>query len=140
MADIAHVAGLVAAKLHPDPLPYAHVVTSTTHKTLRGPRSGIIFGNDIELGKRIDRTIFPGIQGGPLEHVIAAKAVAFFEALQPKFTTYAQTVIDNAKALANALVKRGYRIVSGGTDNHMFVIDLRPDSYTHLTLPPNYTV
>ena len=133
LADIAHVAGLVAAKLHPDPLPYAHVVTSTTHKTLRGPRSGIIFGNDIELGKRIDRTIFPGIQGGPLEHVIAAKAVAFFEALQPKFTTYAQTVIDNAKALANALVKRGYRIVSGGTDNHMFVIDLRPQEITGKT-------
>jgi glycine hydroxymethyltransferase len=130
LADIAHVAGLVAAKLHPDPVPYAHVVTSTTHKTLRGPRSGVIFGNETELGKRIDRTIFPGIQGGPLEHVIAAKAVAFFEALQPEFRIYAQAVIDNAKALANALATRGYRIVSGGTDNHMFLIDLRPKEMT----------
>ena len=133
LADIAHVAGLVAAGLHPDPVPYAHVVTSTTHKTLRGPRGGVIFGNDLELGKRIDRMIFPGIQGGPLEHVIAAKAVAFFEALQPEFKDYARAVIDNARALASALADRGYRIVSGGTDNHMFVIDLRPKGLTGKT-------
>ena len=126
VADIAHIAGLVAAGLHPDPLPHAHVVTSTTHKTLRGPRSGIIFGNDQELGKRIDRMIFPGTQGGPLEHVVAAKAVAFFEAMKPEFKAYSQTTIDNAQALSEALTARGYRIVSGGTDNHLFLIDLRP--------------
>jgi glycine hydroxymethyltransferase len=130
IADIAHIAGLVAAGLHPDPVPHAHVVTSTTHKTLRGPRSGVIFGNDAELGKRIDRMIFPGTQGGPLEHVIAAKAVAFFEALQPGFKAYAQTIIDNAQALCAALQERGYRVVSGGTDNHMFLLDLRPHEIT----------
>ncbi|HEX7003892.1 MAG TPA: serine hydroxymethyltransferase [Trueperaceae bacterium] len=130
MADIAHIAGLVAAGLHPSPVPHAHVVTSTTHKTLRGPRSGIIFGNDLEVGKKVDRMIFPGTQGGPLEHVIAGKAVAFFEALQPDFKDYAQQIIDNAQALASALQERGYRIVSGGTDNHMFVIDLRRQELT----------
>ena len=126
MADIAHIAGLVAAGLHPSPVPHAHVVTSTTHKTLRGPRSGIIFGNDLEVGKKVDRMIFPGTQGGPLEHVIAGKAVAFFEALQPEFKRYSQAVIDNAQALATALQAMDYRVLSGGTDNHMFVVDLRP--------------
>lgn len=130
VADIAHIAGLVAAGLHPDPLPHAHVVTSTTHKTLRGPRSGIIFGNDEELGKKIDRMVFPGMQGGPLEHVIAGKAVAFFEAMQPEFRSYGERVIANARALAGALAERGYRIVSGGTDNHMFVVDLRGTGLT----------
>ena len=130
VADIAHIAGLVVAGLHPDPLPHAHVVTSTTHKTLRGPRSGIIFGDDLELGKKIDRMIFPGTQGGPLEHVIAAKAVAFFEAMKPEFKAYSQITIDNAQALSEALTTHGYRIVSGGTDNHLFLIDLRPVEIT----------
>jgi glycine hydroxymethyltransferase len=130
LADIAHIAGLVAAGVHPSPLPYAHVVTSTTHKTLRGPRSGIILSNDEELGKRLDKAIFPGTQGGPLEHVIAGKAVAFFEALQPEFRVYAAQIVANARALAEALAARGYRIVSGGTDNHLFVIDLRPQGLT----------
>ncbi|CAN5809692.1 serine hydroxymethyltransferase [soil metagenome] len=130
MADIAHIAGLVAAKLHPDPVPHAHVVTTTTHKTLRGPRSGLILSNDLEIGKRIDRMIFPGMQGGPLQHVIAGKAVAFFEALQPSFREYSRAVIDNARALAAALVERGYRVVSGGTDNHLVLVDLRPRGMT----------
>jgi glycine hydroxymethyltransferase len=130
MADIAHIAGLVAVGLHPDPVPYAHVVTSTTHKTLRGPRSGIIFGNDLEIGKKIDRMVFPGTQGGPLEHVIAGKAVAFFEALQPGFRRYGEALIANAQALAAALAARGYRVVSGGTDNHMFVLDMRSRGIT----------
>ena len=125
-ADIAHIAGLVAAGLHPNPLPHAHVVASTTHKTLRGPRGGIILSNDLELGAKIDRAVFPGYQGGPLEHVIAAKAVAFGEALQPEFREYAAQVIKNAQALAQAFVDRGYRVVSGGTDNHLFLLDLRP--------------
>lgn len=125
-ADIAHIAGLVAAGLHPNPLPHAHVVASTTHKTLRGPRGGIILSNDVELGARIDRAVFPGYQGGPLEHVIAAKAVAFGEALRPEFREYAAQVIKNAQALAQAFVDRGYRVVSGGTDNHLFLLDLRP--------------
>jgi glycine hydroxymethyltransferase len=124
-ADVAHIAGPIAVGLHPHPLPHAHVVSSTTHKTLRGPRGGLIFGNDEEIGKKIDRTIFPGIQGGPLEHVIAGKAVAFFEALSPGFHDYTAKVIANAKALAAAMAERGYRIVSGGTDNHLFVIDLQ---------------
>src|SRR5690625_1786680 len=111
LADVAHIAGLIAAKLHPAPLPHAHVVTSTTHKTLRGPRSGVILSNDPELGQKIDRIIFPGLQGGPLEHVIAAKAVAFFEALQPSFRDYQQQTINNAKNLAEALSERGYRLV-----------------------------
>jgi glycine hydroxymethyltransferase len=125
MADIAHIAGLVAAGVHPSPVPYAHVVTSTTHKTLRGPRSGIIFSNDLDIGAKIDKMIFPGTQGGPLEHVIAGKAVAFYEALQPEFKIYAKQIIENAKALAEAMMLRGYRVISGGTDNHMFVVDLR---------------
>jgi glycine hydroxymethyltransferase len=126
LADIAHIAGLVAAGVHPSPVPHAHVVTSTTHKTLRGPRSGIIFSNDEEIGKKVDKMIFPGTQGGPLEHVIAGKAVAFFEALQPEFKIYAQQIVENAKALAEAMMQRGYRLTSGGTDNHLFVVDLRP--------------
>ncbi|PZA08691.1 MULTISPECIES: serine hydroxymethyltransferase [unclassified Meiothermus] len=126
MADIAHIAGLVAAGLHPSPMPYAHVVTSTTHKTLRGPRSGLILSNDLEIGAKIDKMIFPGLQGGPLEHVIAAKAVAFWEALQPSFKDYARRIIENAQALAQSFLERGYRVVSGGTDNHLFVLDLRP--------------
>jgi glycine hydroxymethyltransferase len=126
MADIAHIAGLVAAGLHPSPMPYAHVVTSTTHKTLRGPRSGLILSNDLEIGAKIDKMIFPGLQGGPLEHVIAAKAVAFWEALQPSFKDYARRIIENAQALAKSFIERGYRVVSGGTDNHLFVLDLRP--------------
>lgn len=130
VVDMAHFAGLVAAGLHPNPLPYAHVVTSTTHKTLRGPRGGLILSNDLELGKKIDKLIFPGIQGGPLEHVIAGKAVAFFEALQPEFKEYSQRVVENAKRLSEALAQRGYRIVSGGTDNHLFLVDLRPKGLT----------
>jgi len=130
MVDMAHIAGLVATGLHPSPLPHAHAVTSTTHKTLRGPRGGLILGNDLEVAKKVDKMIFPGIQGGPLEHVIAGKAVAFFEALQPAFKAYSRTVIDNAKALAAALSERGYRIVSGGTDNHLFLVDLRPKGLT----------
>ena len=125
MADIAHIAGLVATKLHPDPMPYAHVVTSTTHKTLRGPRSGLIMSGDPELGAKIDKMIFPGTQGGPLEHVIAGKAVAFWEAMQPGFKGYCERIIENAKAMSQAFVERGYRVVSGGTDNHLFVIDLQ---------------
>jgi glycine hydroxymethyltransferase len=130
LADIAHIAGLVAAKLHPDPLPHAHVVTSTTHKTLRGPRSGLILSNDTDLGAKLDRMIFPGTQGGPLQHVIAGKAVAFYEALQPSFVAYSRATIDNARALAAALGERGYRIVSGGTDNHLLLVDLRPRGLT----------
>jgi glycine hydroxymethyltransferase len=126
MADIAHIAGLVAAGLHPNPVPHAHVVTSTTHKTLRGPRAGVIFGNDLEVGALVDRAIFPGTQGGPLEHVIAGKAVAFFEALQPEFKAYSAQIIRNAQKLAAELQSRGYRVVSGGTDNHLFVLDVRP--------------
>ncbi|ADI13272.1 serine hydroxymethyltransferase [Truepera radiovictrix] len=130
MADIAHIAGLVAAGVHPSPVPHAHVVTTTTHKTLRGPRGGLILSRDPELGKRFDKMIFPGTQGGPLEHVIAGKAVAFFEALQPEFKTYSEQIVRNARALAGALAGRGYRIVSGGTDNHCFVVDLRPQGLT----------
>lgn len=130
LADVAHIAGPIAAGLHPHPLPHAHVVTSTTHKTLRGPRGGLIFGNDEEIGKKIDRTIFPGIQGGPLEHVIAGKAVAFHEALAPAFRDYQATILANAKELAARLAERGYRIVSGGTDNHLFVIDLQGKGMT----------
>ncbi|TFU26935.1 serine hydroxymethyltransferase [Thermus tengchongensis] len=130
VVDMAHFAGLVAAGLHPNPLPHAHVVTSTTHKTLRGPRGGLILSNDLELGKKIDKLIFPGIQGGPLEHVIAGKAVAFFEALQPEFKEYSRTVVANARRLAEELANRGYRIVTGGTDNHLFLVDLRPKGLT----------
>ncbi|AEV15569.1 Serine hydroxymethyltransferase [Thermus sp. CCB_US3_UF1] len=130
VVDMAHFAGLVAAGLHPNPIPYAHVVTSTTHKTLRGPRGGLILSNDLELGKKIDKLIFPGIQGGPLEHVIAGKAVAFFEALQPEFKAYSRLVVQNAQRLAAELAERGYRIVTGGTDNHLFLVDLRPKGLT----------
>lgn len=124
MVDMAHIAGLVAAGLHPNPVPYAHFVTSTTHKTLRGPRGGLILTTE-DWAKKIDKTIFPGIQGGPLMHVIAAKAVAFGEALQDEFKAYQQQVINNAKALADALSSEGIRIVSGGTDNHVFLIDVK---------------
>ncbi|WP_342528073.1 serine hydroxymethyltransferase [Chryseomicrobium sp. FSL W7-1435] len=124
MVDMAHIAGLVAAGLHPNPVPYSHFVTSTTHKTLRGPRGGLILTTE-EWAKKIDKTIFPGIQGGPLMHVIAAKAVAFGEALQDGFKAYQQQVIDNAQALAATLLEEGVRIVSGGTDNHVFLIDVK---------------
>jgi glycine hydroxymethyltransferase len=130
LADVAHIAGLIAAGLHPDPVPHAHVVTSTTHKTLRGPRSGIVFGNDLDVGAKVDRAVFPGSQGGPLMHVIAAKAVAFLEALQPSFRGYQQAVLDNAQALNAALQERGWRIVSGGTDNHLLLVDLRDRGLT----------
>lgn len=130
LVDMAHYAGLVAAGLYPNPVPHAHVVTSTTHKTLRGPRGGIILTNDEEIAKKINSAVFPGLQGGPLEHVIAAKAVAFGEALQPSFKTYAKAVLDNARALAEALKKGGLDIVSGGTDCHMVLVDLRPKKLT----------
>lgn len=130
LADVAHIAGLIAAGLHPDPVPHAHVVTSTTHKTLRGPRSGIAFGNDLEVGAKVDRAVFPGSQGGPLMHAIAAKAVAFGEALRPSFRGYQESVVANARALAAALEERGWRIVSGGTDNHLLLVDLRPRGMT----------
>ena len=130
MVDMAHIAGLVAAGLHPNPVPYAHVVTTTTHKTLRGPRGGMILCNDEEIAKKIDKAIFPGIQGGPLCHVVAAKAVSFFEALQPAFTRYQEQVVQNAKALAAGLQRRGFTIVSGGTDNHLMLVDLRSKGIT----------
>ena len=125
-ADIAHIAGLVAAGLHPTSIPHAHVTATTTHKTLRGPRAGLLLSNDLEIGAKIDRSVFPGSQGGPLEHVIAGKAIAFSEALQPEFKVYAAQIIKNAQVLANEFIKLGYRVISGGTDNHMFVLDLRP--------------
>ena len=128
--DMAHIAGLVAAGLHPSPVPYADVVTTTTHKTLRGPRGGLILCRDAEFGKQFNKAIFPGIQGGPLMHVIAAKAVAFKEALSDEFKVYQQQVLDNAKALADELVKKGFRIVSGGTDNHLMLVDLRSKNIT----------
>ena len=125
LADIAHIAGLVATGLHPDPIPYCDVVTTTTHKTLRGPRGGLILTRDAELGKKLDKAVFPGSQGGPLEHVIAAKAVAFGEALKPEFKVYSAQVIENARAMATGLQKRGFKIVSNGTDNHLMLVDLR---------------
>ncbi len=125
MADIAHIAGLVATGHHPSPIPYCDVVTTTTHKTLRGPRGGLIMTRDAELGKKFDKAVFPGTQGGPLEHVIAGKAVAFGEALQPAFKTYCGNVIANAQAMAGQLQQRGFKIVSGGTDNHLMLVDLR---------------
>jgi glycine hydroxymethyltransferase len=128
MADIAHIAGLVVGGVHPSPFPHAHVVTTTTHKTLRGPRGGLILTNDEDLSKAVNRAVFPGSQGGPLMHIIAAKAVAFHEALQPSFQEYAQQIVKNAKALAAALQKRGYRLTSGGTDNHLMLVDLRAKS------------
>ena len=124
MADIAHVAGMVAVGLHPSPVGYAHVITSTTHKTLRGPRGGLILCDDEEIAKKIDKAIFPGSQGGPLMHVIAAKAVAFKEALSPEFKTYQEQILKNAKAMADRLTQRGLRLVSGGTDNHMILVNL----------------
>lgn len=130
MVDMAHIAGLVAAGEHPNPMEYADVVTSTTHKTLRGPRGGIILTNNEEIAKKIDRTIFPGIQGGPLMHIIAAKAVAFKEALAPEFKEYQKQVVKNAKAMADELVAGGLRIVSGGTDNHLMLVDLRSKGVT----------
>jgi len=129
MVDMAHFAGLVAAGLHPSPVPYAHFVTSTTHKTLRGPRGGLILCRN-EHAQAIDKAIFPGIQGGPLMHVIAAKAVAFGEALQPDFKAYQTNIVENAKALAQALMDRGFRLVSGGTDNHLILVDVRTKELT----------
>jgi glycine hydroxymethyltransferase len=130
MVDMAHFAGLVAGGAYPSPLPHAHVVTTTTHKTLRGPRGGMILSNDEELGKKINSAVFPGLQGGPLMHVIAAKAVAFGEALQPSFKDYAAAVVSNARALADTLVRGGLAIVSGGTDSHLMLVDLRPKRQT----------
>jgi glycine hydroxymethyltransferase len=126
MVDMAHFAGLVAGRVHPSPIPHAHVVTTTTHKTLRGPRGGMILSDDGEIARRIDSAVFPGLQGGPLMHVIAAKAVAFGEALQPEFAGYARAVVQNAQTLAAALVEAGLAIVSGGTDTHLMLVDLRP--------------
>ncbi|MBR6014016.1 MAG: serine hydroxymethyltransferase [Selenomonadaceae bacterium] len=130
MVDMAHIAGLVAAGLHPNPMPYADVVTTTTHKTLRGPRGGMILCKDAEFGKQFNKAIFPGIQGGPLMHVIAAKAVALGEALQPEFKTYAEQVVKNARVLADKLTADGFRIVSGGTDNHLMLVDLTSKNIT----------
>ncbi len=130
VADIAHIAGLCThgGCAHPSPFPHAHVATTTTHKTLRGPRGGLILTNDEDLAKKIDKALFPGVQGGPLMHIIAAKAVAFGEALRPEFKDYCRRVVENAQALAAALTKRGYRITTGGTDNHLMLVDLRPKS------------
>ena len=130
MVDMAHFAGLVAGGVHPSPFPHAHVVTTTTHKTLRGPRGGVILTNDDELAKKINSAVFPGLQGGPLMHVIAAKAVAFGEALQPSFKLYAKAVVDNARLLAETLKQKGFDIVSGGTDTHLMLVDLRPKRLT----------
>jgi glycine hydroxymethyltransferase len=130
LVDMAHFAGLVAGGAHPSPFPHAHVVTSTAHKTLRGPRSGFILTNDEDLAKKINSAVFPGLQGGPLMHVIAAKAVAFGEALRPAFKLYARNVVENAKALAETLKSKGLDIVSGGTDTHLMLVDLRPKRLT----------
>ncbi|MBR0484988.1 MAG: serine hydroxymethyltransferase [Oscillospiraceae bacterium] len=130
MVDMAHIAGLVAAGVHESPVPYADIVTTTTHKTLRGPRGGLILTNDEALAKKINSAVFPGTQGGPLMHVIAAKAVCFGEALKPEFKEYQQKIVENAKALAEGLLKRGFNLVSGGTDNHLMLVDLRPFSIT----------
>lgn len=130
MVDMAHIAGLVAAGLHPSPMPYADVVTTTTHKTLRGPRGGLILTNSEEMAKKIDKAIFPGIQGGPLLHIIAAKAVCFGEALTPAFREYQKQIVKNASVLGSALTEAGFRIVSGGTDNHLLLLDLRPVGIT----------
>ncbi len=128
MVDMAHIAGLVAVGLHPSPVPYAHVVTTTTHKTLRGPRGGLILTNDEEIAKKIDKVIFPGIQGGPLMHVIAAKAECFYEALQPEFKEYQMQVLKNIKALASVLKEEGFHIISDGTDNHLILVDVKSGS------------
>jgi len=130
MVDMAHFAGLVAGGVHPSPLPHADVVTTTTHKTLRGPRGGMILSNDEEIGKKINSAVFPGLQGGPLMHIIAAKAVAFREALTPEFKAYSKAVADNARELAQTLVEGGLDIVSGGTDTHLMLVDLRPKGLT----------
>jgi len=130
MVDMAHYAGLIAGGAYPTPLPHAHVVTTTTHKTLRGPRGGMILSNDEDLGKKINSAVFPGLQGGPLMHVIAAKAVSFGEALQPEFKIYAQRVVENARALSARLVQNGLAVVSGGTDSHLMLVDLRPKRAT----------
>jgi len=130
MVDMAHYAGLIAGGAYDSPIPDAHVVTTTTHKTLRGPRGGMILSNDVELGKKINSAVFPGLQGGPLEHVIAAKAVAFGEALKPEFKAYARQVVTNARALAAVLIERGLAVVSGGTDSHIVLVDLRPKGVT----------
>jgi len=130
MVDMAHFAGLVAGRAHPSPIPHAHVVTTTTHKTLRGPRGGMILTNDEDIAKKVNSAIFPGIQGGPLMHVIAGKAVAFGEILQPEFKAYAKQVIANAKAMGEVLVKDGFALVSGGTDTHLILVDLRPKKLT----------
>ena len=130
MVDMAHIAGLVAAGCHESPVPYADITTTTTHKTLRGPRGGLILTNDEVLAKKINSAIFPGTQGGPLMHTIAAKAVCFGEALKPEFKDYQRRIVENAKALADGLVKRGFNLVSGGTDNHLMLVDLRPFSIT----------
>ncbi|VEP16309.1 serine hydroxymethyltransferase (fragment) [Hyella patelloides LEGE 07179] len=130
LADIAHIAGLVATGHHPNPIPYCDVVTTTTHKTLRGPRGGLIMTKDAELGKKLNKSVFPGSQGGPLEHVIAAKAVAFGEALKPEFTTYSGQVIENAQAMAEGFKEKGIKLVSDGTDNHLILLDLRSVNMT----------
>ncbi len=130
MVDMAHFAGLVAGGIHPSPLPHAHVVTTTTHKTLRGPRGGLILAMDEDIGKKINSAVFPGLQGGPLMHVIAAKAVALGEALRPEFKRYAAAVVENAKVLAETLVEGGFAITTGGTDNHLMLVDLRPKKLT----------
>ena len=130
MVDMAHIAGLVAAGEHPSPVPYADVTTTTTHKTLRGPRGGLILCNDEDIAKKINKAIFPGIQGGPLEHVIAGKAVCFGEALEDSFKTYQHQIVLNAKALAAALTEEGFDLVSGGTDNHLMLLDLRSMNIT----------
>jgi glycine hydroxymethyltransferase len=130
MVDMAHFAGLVAAGVHPSPFPHAHVVTTTTHKTLRGPRGGLILTDDADIAKRINSAIFPGLQGGPLMHIIAAKAVAFGEALRPEFTQYAQDVVANAKAMGEVITSAGYGLVTGGTDTHLILVDLRPKGLT----------
>src|SRR4029078_2373765 len=130
MVDMAHFAGLVAGGAHPSPAPHAHVVTTTTHKTLRGPRGGIVLTNDEDLAKKIDQAVFPGQQGGPLVHVIAAKAVALNEALRPSFKAYAKAVVENAKVLGETLKSRGFDLVSGGTDTHLMLVDLRSKNLT----------
>src|SRR5205807_4019604 len=130
MVDMAHFAGLVAGGAHPSPIPHAHVVTTTTHKSLRGPRGGMILMNEEAIAKKVNSAVFPGLQGGPLMHVIAAKAVALGEALQPDFKVYARNVVTNAKALAERLKSKGLDIVSGGTDNHLMLVDLRPKRLT----------
>ena len=130
MVDMAHIAGLVAAGEHPSPVPYADIVTTTTHKTLRGPRGGLILTNDEELAKKINKAIFPGTQGGPLMHTIAAKAVCFGEALKPEFKVYQHNIVENARTLAEGLLAEGFDLVSGGTDNHLMLVDLRPMKIT----------